>query len=162
MRKLLTILAAVAATLLVTAAPAAAGTVTVNYHCSVGGGMWAWDVEYRTTITAPATIAQGQTATVKIEYTGVKDWTANSPAGTYNGWASFKLGGASTGTITAPGLTNPAIQAGQKMRFINASAQVTFPNKGQVTYTPSTFNYGPHCPVWTATPASVAATTTVT
>lgn len=158
-RKLLSVLAVTAAVLLLTAAPAAAGTVTVDYHCSVGG-MWAWDVKYKTTITAPATIAQGETATVKIEYTGVQSWSTDTAAGTYNGWGSFKLGGALTGTVTANGLTNPEVRAGEKMRFINASAPVTFTTKGQVTYTPSAFNYGPNCIIWT-TPPGVAATTTV-
>ncbi|MGC7098030.1 hypothetical protein ACPZ19_25450 [Amycolatopsis lurida] len=159
MRKLFALLTAAAATLVLGATPATAGTVTVDYHCAVGGGIVAWDVQYRTTITAPASVAQGQTATVKIEYTGVKNWTTHSPAGTYNGWGSFKLGGAATGTVTAPGLTNPEIQPGEKMRFVGASAQVSFPAKGQVTYTPATFNYGPNCIVWT--PAGVAATTSV-
>lgn len=163
MRKLLSIMATAttaAAVLLLGATPASAGTVTVEYHCAAGGGIVAWDVSYKTTITAPATIAQGQTATVKIEYTSVKATTVDHPAGRANGWASFKLGGVQTGTVIADGLTNPEIKAGEKMRFINASAPVTFTSKGTVTFTPSSFHYGPICNVWT-TPAGVAASTTV-
>lgn len=42
----------------------------------------------------------------------------------------------------------------------HAQAPVTFTAKGTVTFTPSSFHYGPICNVWT-TPAGVAASTTV-
>lgn len=63
-------------------------------------------------------------------------------------------------TSPSGGRTHPDIKAGERMRFINASAPVTFTAKGTVTFTPSSFHYGPICNVWT-TPAGVAASTTV-
>jgi len=46
------------------------------------------------------------------------------------------LGGASSGTIVAEGLTNPQIDPGTPWRLTGGSAQVTFANAGDVTYRP--------------------------
>ncbi|MGC7094033.1 hypothetical protein ACPZ19_05170 [Amycolatopsis lurida] len=160
MRKVLALLTAAAATVVLAATPAAAGTVTTDYVCN-GGSIVSFPATYLTTITAPATVAQGETATVRIEYTGVVPWHSDTPAGTFAGHGGFMLGGAATGWVKAPGLVNPAIRAGEVMRFVGASAQVTFPNKGQVTFTPDRFYYRASCIIWSSDPASVAATTNV-
>ncbi|MBN6037364.1 hypothetical protein [Amycolatopsis sp. 195334CR] len=158
MRRILALLTAVAATLVLSATPAAAGTVSVDYVCN-GGSIVSFPATYLTTITAPASVSQGDTATVRIEYTGVVPWHSDTAAGTYTGQGGFKLGGAATGLVQAPWLSNPAIRAGEVMRFTGASAQVTFPNKGQVTFTPDRFFYRAGCILRNT--ASVAATTNV-
>lgn len=160
MRRILALLTAAAATLALSATPAAAGTVSVDYICN-SGSIVSFPATYLTTITAPATVARGETATVRIEYVGVVPWHSDTAAGTYTGHGGFLLGGAATGWVKAPGLANPAIRGGEVMRFTGASAQVTFPDKGQVTFTPDRFYYRAACILRTSNPVGAAAVTNV-
>jgi hypothetical protein len=113
---------------------AAADTVTVSYICGVPTFPPHWNDAYRVTVTAPATATRGQTVTVTASLVGIQ-----ATANTYQAALVITLGGASSGTITATGLTNPAIPAGGTPKWNGGRAQVTLASAGTVTFTPGGF-----------------------
>ncbi len=143
------------------ATPASAGTVTQTWFCvSIFGG--GGNVDYRITITAPATATRGQTATVTTSVVTVNNHGAYVAAGVVRASMTINLGGAASGTITATGLTNPEIQPGTPWRVNGGVAQITFANAGNVTFRAAGLNAGSWGCVSNGLPQPVAATTTVT
>ncbi|MFC6081117.1 hypothetical protein [Sphaerisporangium aureirubrum] len=152
---------AVAALLTLDAAPASAGTVTVNYTCAAITGPWGYKV-FDVSVTSPATVTRGQTAAVQVAMTDTFMSTTSLAAGVVRGTMTLHLGGAGSGTVDATGLTNPAVAPGTPWRVSGGSAQVTFANAGDVTFTPGVFRAGAWgCGVRTGYTAPVASTTHV-
>jgi len=121
--------------------PVSAGTVTQTWLCaSIFGG--AGPIDYRITITAPATATRGQTATITTSIATVANHPNAVAAGTIRATSSIALSGAASGTLTATGLTNPAIQPGTPWRLEGGQAQITFTNAGDVTYRATGVNAG--------------------
>lgn len=142
---------------------ASADTVSVSYTCS-GFGFPVQNFTYSVTITAPATATRGQTVTLQASIAATSPSSQNVAAGVNRAELDIVLGGASSGTVTATGLTNPSIQAGTPWRVEGGQAQVTLSNAGTVSFTPATwrmttFHYG--CSVKNGTTAPVADTTSV-
>jgi hypothetical protein len=116
----------------------AADTVSVNYVC--GASIWHWNEAFHVTITAPATATRNQTVTVTASLVGTNAGFLDPvPADTYQAALTITLGGASSGTITATGLTNPALPARDPLKWNGGRAQVTLANAGNVTFKPGGF-----------------------
>ena len=161
-------LAAIAAVagVVVSAEPAAAETVTMNYNCI---GVWipAHVRVLEFTFTAPATAAPGQTVTVTVNRLVDHSRVVSDPvpAGRDHVEVLVKLGGAASGTVWTSQLANPALQAGENWRVENGSVRVTMPASGEVTYSADTWrilpNPGWQCSPKTGEPVPVAARTRV-
>ncbi|HET6707187.1 hypothetical protein [Amycolatopsis sp.] len=132
-RRIGTILAAVAGLGLVAPVAAEAGTVSVTWGCGTFGGPSGIKT-FEITVTAPATATAGQTVTVHIDVLHVTPWGPAAAAGTYTGRAGLDLGGAASGHVQAYNLTNPEIAAGAPFRMTGGTVQVTLPTAGQVTF----------------------------
>jgi hypothetical protein len=162
--------AAAAVVLTVLAAPpASAGTVTVQYTCRhviVGAPK---DRTMLMEIIAPATARRGTTVTLETTITDTVNSQFDDPAGFYRGSMTIGVGGASSGSVEATGLTNRAIAAGTPFRLVDGRAQVTLPNAGDVTFRPGVWRLHATsgavflvCQLRSSETAAIAATTHVT
>jgi len=133
---LLTATVTAAAISTIGAASAEASTVNVKNACGLPG-VYAFYQWVQTTINAPTNAARGQTVEVTVSLTGEATFPNGASAGANQATFTIALGGAGSGTITATGLTNPAIPPGGKETWIGGHAQVTLANAGDVTFTPN-------------------------
>ena len=147
----------------VAAAPATADTVSVSFSCAFAGAGH-WTADYLVTITAPATATRGQAVTVTAALGSIGTANQDAPAGAYRAFMDISLGGAASGTITANGLTSPAVRVGDPLPLTGGVASVTFNAVGDVTYRPVRFvstNRGFGCGVLGGGSGPVTATTRV-
>lgn len=117
----------------VTAPPAAAATVTVDYSCA-----YLHIIVSRTfdiTITAPATATRGTPVTITATVVSRHPLAEDQPAGSYQGDHSIVLGGAETGSVLVAPMANPPLDAGEPWQ-ITGSTQATFDSAGAVTLKP--------------------------
>jgi hypothetical protein len=125
---------AAAAIGLLTATPAAAGTVSARWGCVTQFGP-AGQRDFVITLTAPATATRGQPATVTASISEPGNTGQPHPAGAYGGQLEITLGGVGTGVIYANGMTSPEIQPSTPWR-LDGQAQLTFSTAGDVTFKP--------------------------
>jgi hypothetical protein len=155
---------AVAALVLLAAGPgpsAQAATVTIRYQCYVtmlNVIYMNWDV----TVTAPATLTAGSTATIHTALTTPDSHPGAVPAGTYYGNLTLTLGGAGSGTVVTTGLANPALAAGEQLRIVGGTGQVTLNTRGTVTLMPRAFRINFTFNPWTFYDCTNAAAPSVT
>ncbi|MCQ4084755.1 hypothetical protein NGB36_30330 [Streptomyces sp. RB6PN25] len=148
------------------APPAMADTVSVNYTCT-GTGAPSGVTTSQITVTAPATAAVGSTVDLQVSLSTAQTAPIALPANGVQGQVVINLGGASSGSVTATGLTDPSgIAAGSPVVLTGGTASVQLSNAGSVTFTPgnttvtvSEFGATVNCAVSGTAP--VAATTQV-
>ncbi|MGW5050256.1 hypothetical protein [Actinokineospora sp. NPDC004072] len=116
-----------------TAPPAAAATVSVEYLCGVVGMVIGRTFDI--TITAPSTAPQGQPVTVTASVVSRHPLSQPTAPGAYRGQHTVDLGGAGAGSFTITGMANPQLQAGEPWQ-ITGSTQVTFTTPGTITLRP--------------------------
>jgi hypothetical protein len=147
-------LAAITAAAGISITAATADTVVLTFSC---GGIWT-PLHTRSTeltVTAPTTAAPGQTVTVTVNRLVDRSNTASEPiaADTRPGQVRLALGGSASGLIETGRMPNPAIATGEHWRVQNGTVQVTMPNSGEVTYSPSKWQLYPY-PGWYCWPKS--------
>ncbi|MFI9463120.1 hypothetical protein [Streptomyces xiamenensis] len=135
-----------AATLaLVGAAPAQADSprttvaVDVEYHC-VEEPYGEADANFIITLTAPYHVRPGGSIHVDAKVTTHSPAPEGLPPNSLNGAIQVVAGGAGSGTVTAPGLTNPVVPpAGDPLTLSGARATFTADAKGLWTFRPGAF-----------------------
>lgn len=131
---------------LVTAVPAnasttgATSTVEVEYHC-VEAPYGEADAVFLITLTAPRHVKLGASIPVDAEVTTTSAAPADLQPYTITGKIGVVAGGAGTGTVEAPGLTNPVVPpAGDPLTLSGARATFTADVKGLWTFRPGAFD----------------------
>ncbi|OKI09462.1 hypothetical protein A6A06_01810 [Streptomyces sp. CB02923] len=155
-------LAAAGLTMVAAAGPAAAGTVSLTYSCSVGGTTVAYPGAV--TITAPATAKAGDVVTLQVDLEREPHAAQDIPAHAITGQLTIGLGGAGTGSVQAAGLTNlQAVPKGGAV-VLSGSTSATLSTAGDVTFTPAGLQVAFNGAAATCSPVGAvapAATTTV-
>jgi hypothetical protein len=159
-RRIVSAVAAAVALVAVVPASASADTVTQTWDCisAVGGRA---RIEVRLTVTAPATAAVEQTATVTAGVSRTEPYGAHVPAGYFTGFLEITLGGVASGYLYANDMVSPEIQPDTPWRLENGQGQITFDQPGTVTFTPRRFVVHGGLSWMCGGPSPVAATTQV-
>jgi hypothetical protein len=119
------------------ASNAQADPITVNYSCQTPLGVQAGDVQV--TVTAPATAAVGEAATVTVS-SGATPFTTplDLPAGSVTPSGTVTVSGAQTGTLDVAGQPNAEpIPAGSAVPLSPMTGSLTLTTAGQVDLAPA-------------------------